>query len=67
MSRDEDTKDLVYICNGQQSLIDGLIAAVSHLSAGEVLPHDITPAELLSRGKHFQIRLNEMKKRVGLE
>jgi hypothetical protein len=67
MAKEEDIRDLVSICNGQQSLIDGLIAAVSDLAAGEKLAHDITPVELLSRGKHIQIRINEMKRRVGLE
>jgi hypothetical protein len=67
MPIDQDIKDLVYICNGQQSLIDGLIAAVSHVRAGEELEPKEQLTDLISRGKNFQIRINEMRTRHGLK
>ena len=66
MANDRDIKDLVEICDGHQSLIDTLITALSRVKAGEELELHQQPSQLLSRSRHFQIRINEMRARLGL-
>jgi hypothetical protein len=62
----DDLKTVIRILDAHQDIIDDLATALSRVRAGEALLPQQEPSNILSRGKHFRMTINEMKIRLGI-